>query len=582
MKRSLNNRTLALVQLIIFLNILLSDDILQKDSLASIAINKTKLTTAIDSLTDSSVSNTKKNGFNTDTISTHSIIISPIEKIKNENLPEEDIFDAQLSESKMIFSEAIISDLTGDTLEAAYQFELLFESLSHIDDLNSNDEFKRLEFNRLLTAAIDYYEDEAVTLDKVETGFSVSVLKDKLDEYIYDQTLEDLEYVEERVEIIPGHIPITYNQKVASIIKFFKNEGRKSFQKWLNRTSVYKPIVLPILEKEGVPPELFYLAMIESGLNPNAYSYAHASGLWQFISSTGKLYGLKKTWWIDERRDFVKSTHASARFLKDLYKQFDDWYLAFAAYNCGPGRVRKTIKKQGTRDYWELTRLPAQTRNYVPNIMAALFISNNPEKYGFAVVKEPPMEWEEIAIDKAVSLQVISECSNLKIDLLQKYNPELKQGTIPPLKEGEKYLFRMPITASKDFDSLFARIETEKFQEVVFIEHKVKYGENLWLIARKYDVRIKDIVSINKLAKAKYIKPGQILQIPADGYDLHRKLSQKKSAGSKQIYYTVRSGDTLSEIAMVYRTSVKKIKKWNGLRSDRIYKGQKLKIWTKS
>ena len=582
MKRFLNNVSFVLVQLIIFLNILLSDDSSKNDSLASISINKTKLTTTIGSLTDSNISNMKKNGFNIDTINTNSIIISPIEKIKNENLPEEDIFDAQLSESKMIFSEAIISDLTGDTLEAAYQFELLFESLSHIDDLNSNDEFKRLEFNRLLTAAIDYYEDEAVTLDKVETGFSVAVLKDKLDEYIYDQTLEDLEYVEERVEIIPGHIPITYNQKVASIIKFFQNEGRKSFQKWLNRTSVYKPIVLPILEKEGVPPELFYLAMIESGLNPNAYSYAHASGLWQFISSTGKLYGLKKTWWIDERRDFVKSTHASARFLKDLYKQFDDWYLAFAAYNCGPGRVRKTIKRQGTRDYWELTRLPAQTRNYVPNIMAALFISNNPSKYGFSVVKETPMAWEEIAIDKAVSLQVISECSNLKIDLLQKYNPELKQGTIPPLKEGEKYLFRMPITASKDFDSLFARIETEKFQEVVFLEHKVKYGENLWLIARKYDVRIKDIVSINKLAKAKYIKPGQILQIPADGYDLHRKLSQKKSAGSKQIYYTVRSGDTLSEIAMVYRTSVKKIKKWNGLRSDRIYKGQKLKIWTKS
>ena len=582
MKRFLNNVSFVLVQLIIFLNILLSDDSSKNDSLASISINKTKLTTTIGSLTDSNISNMKKNRFNIDTINTNSIIISPIEKIKNENLPEEDIFDAQLSESKMIFSEAIISDLTGDTLEAAYQFELLFESLSHIDDLNSNDEFKRLEFNRLLTAAIDYYEDEAVTLDKVETGFSVAVLKDKLDEYIYDQTLEDLEYVEERVEIIPGHIPITYNQKVASIIKFFQNEGRKSFQKWLNRTSVYKPIVLPILEKEGVPPELFYLAMIESGLNPNAYSYAHASGLWQFISSTGKLYGLKKTWWIDERRDFVKSTHASARFLKDLYKQFDDWYLAFAAYNCGPGRVRKTIKRQGTRDYWELTRLPAQTRNYVPNIMAALFISNNPAKYGFSVVKEPPMAWEEVAIDKAVSLQVISECSNLKIDLLQKYNPELKQGTIPPLKEGEKYLFRMPITASKDFDSLFARIETEKFQEVVFLEHKVKYGENLWLIARKYDVRIKDIVSINKLAKAKYIKPGQILQIPADGYDLHRKLSQKKSAGSKQIYYTVRSGDTLSEIAMVYRTSVKKIKKWNGLRSDRIYKGQKLKIWTKS
>ena len=203
-------------------------------------------------------------------------------------VPDEDIFDAQMAEAKGILGEAVISDLTGDTLEAAYQFELLFGALANIEVLSSDDEFKTLEFNRILTAAIDYYEDESVTLGKIETGFSVALLKDKLNEYIYSQTLEDLEFVEERVEIIPGHIPITYNQKVASIIKFFQNEGRSSFQKWLNRISRYKPIILPILEDEGVPSELFYLAMIESGLNPNAYSYAHASGIWQFIASTGK------------------------------------------------------------------------------------------------------------------------------------------------------------------------------------------------------------------------------------------------------------------------------------------------------
>ena len=508
------------------------------------------------------------------------IIIPPDMRV--ETIPEEDIFDAQMAEAKTIYAEAIISDLTGDTLEAAYQFELLFESLSHIDELIGHDEFQTLEFNRLLTAAIDYYEDEAVTLDKVETGFSVAVLKDKLDEYIYAQTLEDLEYVEERVEIIPGHIPITYNQKVASIIKFFQNEGRTSFQKWLNRMSRYKAIILPILEEEGVPPELFYLAMIESGLNPKAYSYAHASGVWQFISSTGKNYGLKKNWWVDERRDFEKATHAAARLLKDLHQEFDDWYLAFAAYNCGPARVRKTIKRQGTKDYWKLTRLPPQTRNYVPNIMAAIFIANNPGKYGFSLVKKSKMEWNIVEIDKAVSLQVISECAKLDLALLQSYNPELKQGTIPPIEDGKSYAFRMPINASTDFDSLFAEIEIEKIQEIVFLEHKVKWGESLWLIARKYDVRIKDIVAINKLSMKKYIKPGQILQIPADGYDLYRKLALKKSAGSKQIYHTVRAGDTLSEIAMSYRTSVGKIKKWNGLRSDRIYTGQKLKIWTKA
>jgi membrane-bound lytic murein transglycosylase D len=487
-----------------------------------------------------------------------------------------------MAEAKTIFAEAIISDLTGDTLEAAYQFEIMFEALSNIEELSSDDEFQTLEFNRLLTASIDYYEDESVTMGKVETGFSVAMLKDKLNEYIYDQTLDDLEYVEERVEIIPGHIPITYNQKVASIITFFQKEGRNSFQKWLNRMSQYKPIILPILEEEGVPPELFYLAMIESGLNPKAYSYAHASGVWQFITSTGKMYGLKKTWWIDERRDFEKSTRAAAHLLKDLYREFDDWYLAFAAYNCGSTRVNKTIKRQGTNDYWKLTRLPPQTRNYVPNIMAAIFIANNPEKYGFALIKEPKMEWNIVMINKAVSLDILSECAKLDIGLLQSYNPELKQGTIPPLDDGQTYSFRMPVNASPEFDSLFAEVKIEKIQEVIFLDHKVKRGESLWLIARKYDVRIKDIIAINKLAQAKYIRPGQILQIPADGYDIYRKIALTKSVGTKQVYHTVRSGDTLSEIAMAYRTSVNKIKKWNGLRSDRIYPGQKLKIWTKA
>ena len=508
-------------------------------------------------------------------------ISSPLGSLLESEL-EEDIFDAQISEAKYIYAEAIISDLTGDTLESAYQFELLFESLAIIEVLSRDDEFQILEFNRFLTAAIDYYEDEAVTIDKVETGLSVAVLRDKLNEYIYSQTLEELEYVEERVEIIPGHIPITYNQKVASIIQFFQKEGRRSFQIWLNRISTYKPIILPILEAEGVPTDLFYLAMIESGLNPKAYSYAHASGIWQFIASTGKMYGLKKNWWIDERRDFEKSTRAAAHYLKDLYKEFGDWYLAFAAYNCGSTRVKKEMKRHQSDDYWKLKRLPPQTRNYVPNIMAAIFISNDPQKYGFYVSTDEQFEWRLVDIDKTVSLSQISECAKLDVDILQNYNPELKQGTIPPLKDGETYPLRLPIKSSPQFDSLLAEIEVEIIEEVVFLDHKVKWGESLWLIAKKYNVRIQDIVSINKLARAKYIRPGQILQIPVDGYDIYRKASMTKSSDSRQIYYTVRYGDTLSEIAIKYRTSVRKLKKWNGLRSDRIYSGQKLKIWTRA
>ena len=519
--------------------------------------------------------------YSTDIKDTSSISIPTL--LNNlESSPEEDIFDDQMSEAKSIFAEAIISDLTGDTLEAAYQLELLFESLANMEVLSQDDEFQTLEFNRFIKAAIDYYEDEAVTIDKVETGLSAAVLRDKLNEYTYSQKLEELEYVEQKVEIIPGHIPITYNQKVASIIKFFQKQGRNSFQKWLNRVSTFKPIILPILEEEGVPPELFYLAMIESGLNSKAYSYAHASGMWQFIASTGKMYGLKKDWWVDERRDFEKSTRAAAHYLKDLYKEFGDWYLAFAAYNCGSMRVKKEMRRHNSDDYWKLLRLPPQTRNYVPNIMAALHMTINPEKYGFAILEKEKMEWRVISIDKTVSLEKISECANLDIGTLQIYNPELKQATIPPLKEGETYQFRLPLNASSKFDSLFAEVEVEIFQEVVFLDHKVKRGESLWLIAKKYNVRIQDIVSINKLARAKYIKPGQVLQIPSDGYDVYRKAAMAKSSKSRQIFYTVRYGDTLSEIAIKYRTSVRKIKKWNGLRSDRIYSGQKLKIWTKA
>ena len=496
-----------------------------------------------------------------------------------DSLDIEDLFESQLFEAKLLLAESIIADLTGDTIGAKFQFDLLFETLSHIDAIESKDEFQQLEMNRLLTASIDYYENESVTIDKIETGLSVSLLRDRLDKYIYSQTLEDLEYVDETIEVIPGHVPITYNRKVASIIKFFQKDGRKSMTKWLNRMNKYKKIILPILEKEKLPPEVFYVAMIESGLNPNAYSYAHASGLWQFITSTGKAYGLNKNWWVDERRDYIKSTYSAAHYLTDLYKEFGDWYLAFAAYNCGSTRVHKAIRRHNSKNYWDLYSLPAQTRSYVPNIMATIIISSNPSKYGFSVNSEEDFDWINKKINKSVKLKTIAKCASVDVKILQKYNPELKQGTIPPLKKGEDYILRMPRNISSSFDSLFAIVEVPKLDQVIFIDHKVKRGESLWLIARKYNVRISDIVAINKLSDKSYIRPNQKLKIPTKGYDEYKKSIQSTS---RKIYYTVKRGDTLSEIAEKHKTSVRKIKTWNGLRSDKIYMGQKLKIWVKN
>ncbi len=493
---------------------------------------------------------------------------------------DDELFDLRISDAKEMFSEAIIADLTSDTMNAGYQFELLFKLLSDLEMLSLEDEFQNLEFNTLLTAAIKYYEQQSQSIDKTESGLSVAVLRDRLNDFVYSQTLEDLEYVEETIEVIPNHVPITYNRKVASIIKFFTHQGKKSVQKWLDRSDRYKEIMLPILEEEGVPSELFYVAMIESGLNPIAMSYANAAGFWQFIASTGKAYGLKKNWYVDERSDFEKSTHAAANYLKDLHDEFDDWYLAFAAYNCGEGRVRRVIKRHGTRDYWKLTSLPAETRNYVPNIMAAIFVAKDPAKYGFRVNPEPKIEWEIKNVNKSVLLKDLAVCAGTTENILSLYNPELRRNIIPPIEKNKFYPLRLPLNSNSQFDSLYALLQVKKVDEVVFETHRVRRGESLWLIAKKYNIRIQDIVDANRLQKTRYIKPGQRLQIPISGYESLRNKSINKS-GKKKIYYTVRYGDTLGGIARKYYTSVRKLKNWNGLRSDFLRQGQKLIIWTK-
>ncbi|MDC0145682.1 LysM peptidoglycan-binding domain-containing protein, partial [bacterium] len=394
---------------------------------------------------------------------------------------------------------------------------------------------------------------------------------------------------DETIEFIPGHIPITFNSKVYKNVKYFSSPaGKRGVQMWLDRSQKFKEIMLPILEKENVPPEIFYLCVIESGLNPLALSYAQASGPWQFISSTGKVYDLQKNWYIDERRDFIKSTHAAARYLKDLKKIFDkenpedkngaNWYLAFAAYNCGASRVLKEMKRSNSNNFWDLNRLPGQTRNYVPKILAFFLISKNPEKYGFATVNEPNMEWVDKVIDKQVSFQQISEITGIDIKNLQNYNPEIKRGILPPLEENESYNLRLPkLNNYESFDSLFLLLKEKKTEDFLVVEHIVKKGDNLSRIAFKYNIKIQDITSMNNISQKKYLQPGQMLQIPTQGYDEYMQ-SILSSNKTKKIFYTVKSGDTLSEIAIRFRTSVKKIKTWNGIRNDVIYVGKKLTI----
>ena len=506
------------------------------------------------------------------------------------DLMKNDIFFEQLHESKLTLADAIIYDITLDTIETEIHFQSLFESFEFLDSLSLNDEYKRIEYNLILNASIDYYQNKSLTTDKLESPLSMALFKEKLDNFIYKQQLEEVEFVNETIEFIPGHIPLTFNSKVYKNVKYFSgNQGKKGVQLWLNRSQKFKEIMLPILEKEGVPPEIFYLCVIESGLNPLALSYAQASGPWQFISSTGKVYGLNKNWYVDERRDFIKSTYAAAKYLKDLKKIFDrenpkdengqNWYLAFAAYNCGASRVLKEMKRSNSTNFWDLNRLPGQTRNYVPKILAFFLISKNPEKYGFNIINEPNLDWINKKIDKQISFQQISDITKIDIRTLQLYNPEIKRGILPPIDENSYYDLRLPKMANyESFDSLYNLLKEKKTEDFMVVEYVVKKGDNLSRIASKYRIKIQDITSMNKISDKKYLQPGQILQIPMQGYDEYMQtiLSSNKT---KKIQYEVKSGDTISELAERFRTSQKKIKSWNGIRNDQIYIGKKLIIY---
>ena len=485
---------------------------------------------------------------------------------------EDNLFEQLLNESKLFYADAIIADLKGDTLNTLYHFDNLFKALAQLEEISKNvPDIVKVKYQNLLSASIEYYDNKVSSVDHTQSGLSTAVFKDKLEEYIYNQSLDDIIDIEETVEIIEGHVPITYNKQVASIMRYYQNQGRPYIQKWLNREDKFKEIILPILKEEGLPPEIFYVAMVESGLKTDAKSYASAVGPWQFISSTAKVFGLKKNYYIDERRDIEKSTRAACKYLKQLYKQFDDWYLAFAAYNCGETRVQRHIKYFGTRNFWELNNLPKETQNYIPSILAIIFISKNPEKYNFKVDPDPYFEWTIVDINKSVKIEDVAKCSGINKKILKQYNSELLRDIVY-VNDNNPYKFKMPIGCSSSFDSLFALVPEAKSEGTYIINHKVKSGESYWLLATRHNTTITAICELNNLDRNKPLRMGKIIKIPVGDKSKYKKHPTKH-------IYKVKRGDSLSKIAVKYKVKVSKIKNWNNLKTDFIKVGQRLVIY---
>ena len=255
-------------------------------------------------------------------------------------------------------------------------------------------------------------------------------------------------------------IPVVINKRVEQFLDYYQYEAQQSLSTYLKRSTKYIDQMRVILVKHGLPKDLVYLALIESGFNPFAYSRAHAMGPWQFLAGTARIYGLRRNTWIDERRDPIKSTEAAAKYMKDLYEVFDDWYLVLAAYNSGQYRVLKAMREARSGDYWDLD-LPAQTEDFVPRFLAAAIIAKNPEKYGFNLEYEEPVDHEVVLVAGQTDLKIAAACMGFDVELLRELNPELRRSFTPPNEKA--YPLRIP-RGTKERFSLCSEEVAEKDQ----------------------------------------------------------------------------------------------------------------------
>ena len=397
---------------------------------------------------------------------------------------------------------------------------------------------------------------------------------------------------EEEVKEITHDLPIEINDRVLGFLDYYGNgRGRGAIEVGLERLGKYQPMIEKILKEEGVPLDLIYLCQAESAFEPRALSRAAAKGMWQFISSRGKEYGLRQTWWIDERSDPEKSTRAAARHLKDLYQEFGDWYLAMAAYNSGPLRVQRALEKTGADNFWTLAEkkaLPKETINYIPNILALTIIGKNPEKYGFSVVSASPVETERVAVDKATDLRVIADAIDLPVEELRTLNAHVLRWTTPP--DDPDFQLILPKGYANRFNEQISSLPESK--RILYREHVVQKGETLSAIARKYATSSAQLIEANNLGKNPVLKAGRSLVIPMSAatppqpqlvasrttQTSARKPVSKSVSSARSLTYTVRAGDTLAKIATRYNTTVEKLKSWNHLTSTRLAVGKRLII----
>lgn len=381
--------------------------------------------------------------------------------------------------------------------------------------------------------------------------------------------------------------PVTINKQVEFYLDLFQNRQRKHFKRWLARSTKYLPAIRHELRSAGLPQDLAYLAMIESGYNPSAYSHAHAAGLWQFIRGTGRNYGLRIDSWVDERREPEKATKAAIAYLGALYERFGDWHLAVAGYNAGEGKIERAIKKYKSRDFWELARhryLRLETKRYVPKLIAAIIIARNPEQYGFTdIAYQQPVQYDLIKVPPRTDLKAIAVSGSTTVKEIRKLNNELRKNQTPP-KKGS-YELKIPVGSHDLIAANLTRLHP--VATTGYKTHKVGKGDTVGRISKRYRVSMTTLLKANKLHTSK-LKIGQRLRIPykTTKYVLLKEGQTAKdyyastSKNGRMVLYELRRGETLFEVGKRYNVPVELIVQWNDITNvRRIRAGHQLALY---
>src|SRR3989442_7249050 len=399
---------------------------------------------------------------------------------------------------------------------------------------------------------------------------------------------------EEALRTEVNDVKIELNDEVLSCIDLYQGPLRDWFSEALARGGRYLPRIREVFHSEGIPQDLAYIALVESAFKTGALSRTKAKGVWQFMPATGKRFGLKQDWWVDERSSPERATRAAAQYLRSLYDLSQDWTLALAAYNAGEGKVGRSLDRHGVDDFWELSRtrdLKRETKNYVPMIHAAIVVAKAPAKYGFEVNPEPLLTFDTVPLKDAVDLRVVAECAGTEVGQIQMLNPELRRLATPA---GRAWNVKVPTGAAGAAGDCLGNLPPEK--RVTCRTHVCARGQTLASLSKMYGTSPAAIADANGLAKGKTLAKGAELIIPIDprSAPVRRTAAVVRTASAqgaprarpadhsgRRLTYKVRRGDTLAAIATKYCTTIQQLKSWNRRRGTRVATGETLTLFTR-